>query len=419
MSVRGSLFVLKERDFGWFFASRFVNLAGSSMSHVALAFAVLEVSDSASALGYVVAAHTIPMVVFLLVGGVIADRFPRRLVLQLSNVASAATQAAAAALVITGHAEIWHLVVLEAMNGTTMAMAFPAMQGMVPQLVAKKDLQPANLLLSMSRSTLTILGPSVAAALVVGVGAGWALAVDALTWLLAALFLLPVRIPPRPADAEKTSAIEDLRAGWTYFRSTTWLWVVVVAFMILNAIQSGGLQVLGPAYAKSSSLGVGGWGLANSALAAGMLIMTIVLMRATIRRPLRAGMFGIMAFSLPFFALALWPEKVPLIVAMAVAGAGIEIFGLGWSLAMQENVPGEMLSRAYSYDALGSFLAMPVGQVLYGPLGAWFGARPVFLVSGVLYAAVCLAVLAVPSVVRLQRVEQPATEERAHEPLRD
>ncbi|TQL67714.1 putative MFS family arabinose efflux permease [Nocardioides albertanoniae] len=410
MSIKASLFVLKDRDFGWFFASRFVNLAGSSMSHVALAFAVLEVSDSASALGYVVAAHTIPMVVFLLIGGVIADRFPRRLVLQLSNVASALTQAAAATLIISGHAEIWQLVVLEAMNGTAMAMAFPAMQGMVPQLVAKKDLQPANLLLSMSRSTLTILGPSIAALLVVGVGAGWALAVDALTWLLAALFLLRVRIPPRPADAEKTSALQDLRAGWTYFRSTTWLWVVVVAFAILNAIQSGGQQVLGPAYAKSSSIGVEGWGLGNSALAAGMLVMTIVLMRATIRRPLRAGMCGIMVFGLPFFALALWPQTVPFVVTMAVAGAGIEIFSLGWSLAMQENVPEEMLSRAYSYDALGSFVAMPVGQLLYGPLGAWFGARPVFLASGMLYVVVCLAVLSVPSVVRLQRVEQPATE---------
>jgi hypothetical protein len=160
------------------------------------------------------------------------------------------------------------------------------------------------------------------------------------------------------------------------------------------------MQVLGPAYAKSSALGVEGWGLANSALAAGMLIMTIVLMRATIRRPLRAGMFGIMTYGLPFFALALWPETVPFVLVMAVAGAGVEIFSLGWQLAMQENVSEEMLSRAYSYDALGSFVAMPVGQLLYGPLGGWFGERPVFLVSGVLYVAVALATLAVPSVWR-------------------
>ena len=410
MSIKESLFVLKDRDFGWFFASRFVNMAGTSMSHIALAFAVLEVTDSASALGAVVAAHTIPMVIFLLVGGVIADRFPRRLVLQISNVSSALTQAVAAGLIITGSAEIWMLIVLEAVNGTMSAMAYPAMQGMVPQLVAKKDLQPANLLLSMSRGALTILGPSAAAVLVVGVGAGWALAIDALTWLLAAIFLLPVRIPRRDKAGPKTSAFADLVEGWTYVRSTTWLWVVVLAFMVINTMWSGGMQVLGPAYAKSSSLGVHGWGLGNSAQAIGILVMTFVLMRLTLRYPLRAGMLGVTLMGLPFIALGLWPETVPFVIAMAVAGAGIEIFGLGWNLAMMENVPEEMQSRAWSYDMLGSYIAMPIGQLMYGPLGESFGTRPVFLASGVLCVVICLATVGVPSVARLQRVEQPATE---------
>ena len=419
MSIKESLFVLKDRDFGWFFASRFVNMAGTSMSHIALAFAVLEVTDSASALGAVVAAHTIPMVIFLLVGGVIADRFPRRLVLQISNLSSALTQAVAAGLIITGSAEIWMLILLEAVNGTMSAMAYPAMQGMVPQLVAKKDLQPANLLLSMSRGALTILGPSAAAVLVVGVGAGWALAIDALTWLLAAIFLLPVRIPRRDRTGPKTSAFADLVEGWTYVRATTWLWVVVLAFMVINTMWAGGMQVLGPAYAKSSSLGVQGWGLGNSAQAIGILVMTFVLMRLTLRYPLRAGMLGVTLMGLPFIALGLWPETVPFVIAMAVAGAGIEIFSLGWNLAMMENVPEEMQSRAWSYDMLGSYIAMPIGQLMYGPLGESFGTRPVFLASGVLCVLICLATVAVPSVARLQRVEQPATEERAHEPLRD
>ncbi|MEU6136449.1 MFS transporter [Nocardioides sp. NPDC047086] len=410
MSIKESLFVLKDRDFGWFFASRFVNMAGTSMSHIALAFAVLEVTDSASALGAVVAAHTIPMVIFLLVGGVIADRFPRRLVLQISNLSSALTQAVAAGLIISGNAEIWMLIVLEAVNGTMSAMAYPAMQGMVPQLVAKKDLQPANLLLSMSRGSLTILGPSAAAVLVVGVGAGWALAIDALAWLLAAIFLLPVRIPRRARTGPKTSAIAELVEGWTYVRSTTWLWVVVLAFMVINTMWAGGMQVLGPAYAKSTSLGVQGWGLGNSAQAIGILVMTFVLMRLTLRYPLRAGMLGVTLMGLPFIALGLWPETVPFVIAMAVAGAGIEIFGLGWNLAMMENVPEEMQSRAWSYDMLGSYIAMPIGQLMYGPLGESLGARPVFLVSGVLCVLTCLATVAVPSVVRLQRVEQPASE---------
>jgi len=113
---------------------------------------------------------------------------------------------------------------------------------------------------------------------------------------------------------------------------------------------------------------------------------------------------------LPFIALGLWPETVPFVIAMAVAGAGIEIFSLGWNLAMMENVPEEMQSRAWSYDMLGSYIAMPIGQLMYGPLGESFGTRPVFLASGVLCVLICLATVAVPSVARLQRVEQPATE---------
>ena len=410
MSLKTDLAVLREPNFGWFFWSRFINIAGSSMSSVALAFAVLEVTDSASALGQVLAAHSIPMVVFLLVGGVVADRFPRALLLQLSNVLSALTQGVAAYLVISGHAEIWMLVVLEGVNGTTSAVSMPAMQGLIPQLVRKDQLQPANVLLSMSRSGLTIAGPSVAAVLVVTVGAGWGLAADALTWAVAAALLLPVRIPPRTVEpGPRTSMLHELRVGWTFFRTTTWLWVVVLAFCFLNAIQVGAMQVLAPPFVKHE-IGVGAWGAANSAQSVGLLLMTFVLLRVTFRFPLRAGMLGIAFFAVPLLVLALAPHAVPLVVAMAVAGAGTEVFSLGWNLAMMENVPGDMLSRAFSYDMLGSFVALPLGQLVYGPLGQWFGTTEVFLVSGVAYVVLCLATVAVPAVARLQRVEQPAAE---------
>jgi len=403
VSVKESLGVLRERNFSWFFWSRFVNLTGGTMASVALAFAVLEVTDSASALGQVLAARSIPMVVFLLLGGVIADRFPRALVLQLSNVTSGLTQGTAAYLVISGHAEIWMLIALEAVNGATSAASMPAMQGLIPQLVPKERLQPANVLLSMSRGALSVAGPSVAAVLVVTVGAGWGLAVDAATYVVASLMLLPVRIPPRAKAGPGATIVSELRVGWTFFRTTTWLWVVVLAFCFLNAIQVGTMQVLAPPYVKAGA-GVQAWGFANSAESAGLLVMTLVLLQVTFRFPLRAGMLGMLCFALPMGVLALAPHTVPLVVAMAVAGAGMEVFSLGWSMAMMENVPGEMLSRAYSYDMLGSFVAIPVGQLVYGPLGSWFGDKEVFLASGVLYAAICLATVAVPAVARLPRV---------------
>ena len=401
MTWRESVVPLADRNFRYFFASRAVNLWGTTMAPVALAFAVLAVEDSASALGQVLAARSIPMVLFLLLGGVIADRLGRRLVIQVSNAIAVLSQATAAALVITGHAELWHLIVIEAVNGTAAATAFPAMQGMVPQLVPRHQLQQANALLSMVRGALFMVGPTTAALLVVTVGPGWALAVDAATWLVALLLLLPVRVPHR-ARAAGASVVQDLREGWTLFRTTTWLWVVVLAFGALNAIGSGAWHTLGPAVAKDT-IGITGWGYVLSAQAIGLILTGIVLLRVSIRYPLRAGMLGCLFFAAPLLMLGLDPHLVPLAIGMFVTGAGMEVFGLGWALAMQEKIPEEMLSRAYSYDALGSMVAMPIGQLAIGPLAVALGDEPVLVASGIAYGAICLLTLAVPAVRNLER----------------
>ena len=394
---------LRERNFRWFFASRFVNTFGGVMANIALAFAVLEITDSASALGVVLAAHTIPVVIFLLGGGVIADRFPRAVVLQVSNVVSGTLQGAIALLVITGTAEIWMLVVLTAIQGVSSAVAFPAMASIMPSLVPREQLQQANALNSLLRGSLNVLGPTVGALLVVTVGAGWALMADALTWILAALLLLPVRIPPRAARTkESPSAIAELREGWSYFWQTTWLWVVVVAFCFLNAIHSGAIFILGPTVALET-FGEQGWGLVLSAESAGLIVMTIVMLRVPLQRPLLLGMLGISALGLPILMLGVRPELVVMIVAMFVAGAGTEVFSIGWNLAMQENIDEQMLSRAYSYDALGSFVAIPVGQLSFGPLAAAFGYHDVLIVSGILYFGICLLTLMSDSVRDLPR----------------
>lgn len=408
MTWRESFAPLRERNFAWYFASRFSNTLGSMMASIALTFAVLDLTDSASALGQVLAARTIPMVLFLLFGGVIADRFPRTLVLQLSNVLSALTQGTVAYLVITGQAELWMVIVLEVANGTVSAVSFPAMASMVPQLVRRDQLQSANALLSLSRGGLTIIGPTIGALLVVTVGSGWALAVDALTWLLAAALMMPMSIPPRVRAAAKAGTLHELREGWSLFRTTTWLWVVVLAFSALNMIHTGAWFTLGPAIAKGT-IGEQGWGFVLSAESIGLVLMTVVLLRVRMRRPLLYGMLGCSLMSLPLIVLGVEPHLLVLVVCAFVAGAGIEVFGIAWNVAMQENIEDDMLSRAYSYDALGSFVAMPVGQLLYGPLGEAFGARDVLLWSGVAYAAIAFLTLASRSVRTMERQPDSTT----------
>ena len=405
MTWRDSLTPLRSPSFAWYYASRFVNTLGGMMASIALAFAVLEITDSPSALGQVLAAHTIPMVLFLLFGGVIADRFPRTLVMQLSNISSAATQGMIAFLVITDTAELWMLIALSAVHGLVSAMSFPAMASMVPQLVPRDQLQNANALLSLSRGGLTIIGPTVGALLVVTVGPGWAVAVDALTWLVAAILLMPVSVPKRAAGAERSSTLHELREGWSLFLRTTWLWVVVLAFGFLNMIHSGAWFTLGPAIAKDT-IGEQGWGFVLSAESAGLILMTVILLRVKLRRPLRSGMIGCALMGVPMVILGVEPHLFALVVAAFVAGAGIEVFSIGWNLAMQENIDDDMLSRAYSYDALGSFVAMPIGQLLYGPMGEAFGFRDVLMWSGIAYAAIALLALTSRSVRDLQRAPE-------------
>ena len=356
------------------------------MANIALAFAVLEITDSASALGQVLAAHTIPVVLFLLGGGVIADRFPRAVVLQVSNVVSGALQGVIALLVITRTAEIWMLVVLTAFQGVASAIAFPAMASIMPQLVPREQLQQANALISLLRGSLNVLGPTVGALLVVTVGAGWALMADALTWFVAALLLLPVKIPRLgrlgPGEPER------------HRRAARGLELLLADDL---AVGRGDRLLLPQRHPLRGDLhprpdrGDGdvrraGLGLVLSAESAGLIVMTIVLLRVPLQRPLLLGMLGISP-GLPILMLGVRAHLLVMIVALFVAGAGTEVFWIGWNLAMQENIDEQMLSRAYSYDALGSFVAIPVGQLTFGPLAAAFGYRDVLIVSGVCTSA--------------------------------
>lgn len=403
MTWRASLAPLAEHNFRWYAVARLVNLLGSTMGSVALAFAVLETSDSPTALGTVLAAHSIPLVVFLLAGGVIADRFGRTRVIQVCNVAAGTSNLAIASLVLSGRAELWQLVVLTAVNGTAAAVSFPALASVLPQLVPHEQLQSANALMSMLRSGLTVLGPTVAGILVATVGPGWAIGVDGAAYLLSALALGAVHLPPAVRGKEGSSMVEDLREGWGYVRSTRWLWSVVLAFCAICALHQGGFFTLGPVIAKGSAWGERGWGMVLSAEAVGLLVTGVVMLRVRLERPLLWGMLGTVLYGLPLVVLGVRPELPLLLAAAFVAGVGVEVFGLGWNLAMQEHVPPHMLSRAFSYDALGSFAAIPLGQLAAGPLATVLGIDHVVLGAGLGVAAVALATLGVKDVRTLPR----------------
>jgi MFS family permease len=401
MTVRDSLAPLRSARFRWFFAGRTASLLGNAMVPVAIAFAVLDLTGEASDLGLVLAARSIPMVAFTLIGGVVADRMSRSQLMRLSHAGAAVTQGAVAVLLLSGNAELWMLVGLEFANGTLFAFAFPALQGAIPQVAERHQLQQANAMLAFSRNTAMVVGPSAAGLLVVTVGSAWAIAYDALSFVVAAYCMSRLRLPALER-AERTSVVHDLRIGWSEFTSRTWLWVVVAAFGVLNLIHAGVWFTLGPAIAKET-IGEGQWGLVLSAEAVGFIVMSLILLRVSLRYPLRAGMLGMTSLGVPMAMLGLEPQVVALVLTAFLAGAGTEVFGIGWQVALQEHVPGEVLSRVASYDALGSYVAVPVGQILAGPLAAIWGTREVVVAGAAVYIALGFATLLSRSVRDLER----------------
>ncbi|WP_083389585.1 MFS transporter [Microbacterium hydrocarbonoxydans] len=258
-------------------------------------------------------------------------------------------------------------------------------------------------MLSFVRSATTIGGPIIAGIVVATAGPAWAMVVQAIGWVIAIPVLAMVRLPP-PDHGGGTTMFHDLRVGWREFWSRTWLWVIVLAFMVMNAIHIGAWGVVGPYIAKNDErLGIAGWGWVVSAEGVGILLMTLILLWFPLKRPLRYGMIGMAAFAIPLTVLGVHPAVVLLAIAAFLAGAGAEVFSTGWNLAMMENIPGDKLSRVASYDMLGSFVVMPIGTLVYGWLLTHSDVETVLVTSGILYAVLAAVTLLVPSVWRMGR----------------
>jgi hypothetical protein len=387
---------LRDRQFRWFFAGRLVSMTGSSMVWVALTFAVLEASDRTSDLSIVVASYTIPLAAFQLFGGAAADRFSRSTVLVVSHLGSAGTQGVSAVLLLTGNYHLLPLAVLAALNGTMQAFSSPALTGIVPELVDRPLIQRANALLGATRNGTKIVGPAIAGLLVAGAGGGWALAVDAASYLVAALCLARLRLPA-PVRAAGTSLLRDLRDGWGVFCSLPWVWTASLALAGVNLVQAGVWGVLGPVIAEDT-IGAGAWGVVLSASAVGLLVSSVVMYRVTVTHLLATGHVFLVLGALPLVLLGL-DVPVPVLVAGAfLSGAGTGVYGIAYETSIQEHIPGDSLSRVASIDTLGAFVTVPVGQLAVIPVAAAFGDAEVAVAGGVVYALVTVAVLAVPSI---------------------
>jgi MFS family permease len=395
---------LGQRDFRFLFLGRTTSFIGSAFANVALAFAVLELTGSKADLGYVLAARALPQVLFLLVGGIWADRLPRHRVMVASNIASGISQGAIALLLLSGQAQVWHLLVLAAVNGLSSAFFFPAAVGIVPQTVPQRMLQSANSFLSLGSNASFIAGAALGGLVVAATSPGVGLAVDAASFFLAALFLALIRLPPA-LRMEASNFLAELAVGWREFISRAWLWSIVLQFGFVNAIQLGTEGVLGPAIAKEHLGGAAAWGLILTAESIGLVLGGLILLRLRPRRMLLAATLGYL-LTVPFLLGLAGPVPlVALVVFAALAGIGNETFGILWETTFQQEIPEEKYSRVSSYDALGSFVLIPVGVAIAGPTADLIGTRATILAAAAISVTATLAVLFVRDVRTISRRE--------------
>jgi MFS family permease len=384
------------RNFRIFYAGYATSLLGSAMSPIAINFALLDRGVSLTGLGAVLSAGVVPQVLFMIGGGVLADRLGRRPVMLVTDMGRAAVMAVTAGLLFVASPPVWVFVVLAALRGTGDAFFSPALGGLRAEIVAPERLPDANALLGVADSAARVIGPALAGTLIAVISSAAVVAADAATYAVSVLTLVMMRVPP--ASQPRTTPWRDLVNAWSHFRAHSWLWLTTAQWSLLNLFTYAPYLVLGPVLAREYLGGARVWGIVIGVQAAGSVVTGLFLIGRRPARPLMASALGMLAVPLPCLMLAMhWPATVVGAAAGAV-GAGITLFGTFWSTAIQRRIPADMLSRITALTTTGSFALGSFGLALAGPAAAALGATRVLAFASAWGLASGIAVCCLPPI---------------------
>jgi MFS family permease len=425
-NIAEQLRVLRHRDFRYLWLAQSSSVIGDCIVIVALALFVIELTGDATDLGLVLAASSLPLVAFLLIGGVWADRLPRHRVMVVTDLVRFTLHALLAVLIFSGAVRIWQLIAIEALFGTAEAFFRPAANGLLPQTVPEAEIQQAQGLSALSNNIGEFAGPALATALVLGLGAGWAFALDAATFLLSAALLSRVRprrreivpsllaesspalapiaeptpgLPPEGAPAP-SGVWADVRDGFREVRSRDWVWATLASFCVALFTGLAPWFVLGPLVAREQYGEIGVYGVVSAVLGIGTIAGSLIGIGWRPRFPMRAAMLAIILWPAAAVLYAVGATLWLVVPAMLIGGGGIALFDVWWTTALAERIPADKLSRVSSYDWMVSLALLPLGYVLAGPLASALGSVDVLLGGSVL-AAIALALGLLPRQTRM------------------
>ncbi|MGW7247981.1 MFS transporter [Streptomyces decoyicus] len=391
-------------DFRLFFTARTTSLLGDAMLPVAITAAVIRAGYGVSGVGYALAALVAPFAALIIFGGVMSDRFGARRLMVVSDTARLCSQVVLALLFLLGTPRLWQILVLLALVGAGSALFQPGVASITPRIA--QDVQKANGTLRISESVTAVIGPSLAGLLLAVSSPATVVALDALTYGVSGACLLLLRsVPMGPAARDGNSSFRaDLVEGWREFRARTWLWSVIVVFMLWQLAGAGPTMTLGNS-TLVTNYGASTFGLVMSSLGAGSVLGGIVAIRLRPRHPLRAGALSMILWAFMPLGVALG-LPAPLIAACyGVSGVGMAFWIVMFHTSVQTHIPQDVLGRVHAYDAAGSLVMKPVGQAVAGPLAVVTGTVPLLCLSASMALVACALLLTIPAVRGLKRVE--------------
>lgn len=394
--------------------ARIISNIGNGLGPIALAFGVLSLEGATpTSLSIVMAAQLGPMVVFMLFGGVLADRYPRALVVGTSDIFLSGFVVANGIMLINGSATVMSLAIIAFISGSLNALWWPAFAGLVPEVVPEEDLQSANSIIGLGANAANIAGTVAAGIIVAGIGAGWAMVTDGVSFLIAGILVFTLRKFGKTRDTSQhtPSVFEDLAHGWKEFSSRSWVVTVVAGYSILVMIFESVLGVVGPVHAEQELGGPKPWSYILAALSVGMMAGVLVSLKVRPKRPLLIALIAQLGVAAWIFTIGV-TNWIPLIMVSAFfAGIALDFFFVLWQTAMQSNIPRESLSRVSSYDAFGSLVFAPFGLVIAGPITEKIGTEQTLIGMAIIFAVVLAAMLSVASVrnLRGQNLEVEST----------
>jgi DHA3 family tetracycline resistance protein-like MFS transporter len=393
---------LRHRDFRLLWTGQTLTLLGSFVSNIAYPFQVLQLGGSALELGALVSAFTGASLIFLLIGGAVADRVPRRILIVVAELGSGVIVGVVALLGFVGALQIWHLYVTYALFGAASAFSVPALGAIIPELVPEDILIAGNAVQGLSRQGARVGGPIIGGLLVATAGPPAAFAFDALSFFLSAGAVALTRARPLASEARR-SILREIREGFAFVFSVQWLWVTIFGWSLIVAAWIAAIAVALPLLV-STTLGGGAvtYGIISAGVGVGEAIGATAIAQVRIRRSGVAMYLLGALMGVSFFVYGLVPTIPGALVASAVNGLSFACFGVLWVTALQVHVPRRLLGRVTSVDYFGGTLLAPVAPVGAALLAQSQGPAFVFVVAGIITVTLTLAGLLLPSIRKLE-----------------